>query len=346
MGFLFARLRAETCGLAEFESAIGVGPTFGPPWYRSQKEHMIGWIADYEGPGAYLRSPQLNPSARSVYARLNCAPSLVWIFGALEVPGVLWRQSVNDIAQEGRIGRMSRACGALRRAVPWSEVECRLLNQKPISPEEWRESCKNQLEARSRLREKAYNAAAHFSAQQHEEQDWTPVNIDKIISSLPEKTPSEREVMRKNANKWLTEGSVVQKGAASQLIEALDDLEEQERATLNAKLIATPIAQRVRAAFAKLPATETEVALVRVLLANPRSTSAELTSQMGWDGQSAWHMHFGTMCKRREADLWPANPAAARDGNFYSGILANFDEDGNVFEAKLELVDVLRDIAG
>ena len=59
-----------------------------------------------------------------------------------------------------------------------------------------------------------------------------------------------------------------------------------------------------------------------------------------------WHMHFGTMCKQREADLWPADPATKRDGNFYSGILADLDTNGNVFEAKAELVEVLRELVG
>ena len=346
LGVLFSRLRADTEGLAEFEAAICVGPNFGPPWYRSQKEHMIGWVADYEGPGAYQRKPKVNPSAASVYMGLNCAPALVWIYGALNIPRDQWRPTVDEISKGGAIGRMARACGALRKAVPWSVIEQHLRLQTPVSKEEWRAICGELLAARTRLRERAYGPAAHRATDQHEREKWTPMNIDTIVATLPDKTPAQREVMRVNAKRWLTEGSETQKSAASNLLTALDTLEEEERLALNAKIAATPLTERVRNAFAKRPPSETETTLLRVLLAHPKSTSAELTSHMGWEGQSAWHMHFGTMCKQREADLWPADPASKRDGNFYSGILADLDKNGNVFEAKAELVEVLRELAG
>ena len=30
-------------------------PLRRPPWYRSQKEHWLGWLREYDGPGYYGR---------------------------------------------------------------------------------------------------------------------------------------------------------------------------------------------------------------------------------------------------------------------------------------------------
>lgn len=85
------------------------------------------------------------------------------------------------------------------------------------------------------------------------------------------------------------------------------------------------MAQRVVEAFRAHPATETEVKVIRVLLANSGTTSTALSNRIGWSGQS-WHVHFGTMCKTREAWLWPAVTSELRDKQVWSGILANYDK--------------------
>ena len=121
-------------------------------------------------------------------------------------------------------------------------------------------------------------------------------------------------------------------------------LDDDERQAHKEMLESLSLAGRVQGAFTKTQPTDTEAKLVKVLLDAPGATSADLTKAMGWDGQ-AWHLHFGTMCKRREVDLWPADPAVSRDAHFYSGILANYSNDNSGFTAKNELVDVLRQIA-
>jgi hypothetical protein len=51
-------------------------------WYRSQKEHLQGWLDEYGGPGAYGRK---NPGqdARFFYNHLRCAAGLMWLAEAL-----------------------------------------------------------------------------------------------------------------------------------------------------------------------------------------------------------------------------------------------------------------------
>src|SRR5450755_1981595 len=47
-------------------------------WYRSQKEHWLGWLSEYDGPGAYGRTNS-NRSAEFTYNHINCAQMLFWL---------------------------------------------------------------------------------------------------------------------------------------------------------------------------------------------------------------------------------------------------------------------------
>jgi hypothetical protein len=162
------------------------------------------------------------------------------------------------------------------------------------------------------------------------------MSIDQIIQTLPEKSPEERARMRRNAENKKMSGPPKLRADAERLLAAIDSLETQEREAVHK----TPIAERVVQAFRKRPPSETEEKLLRVLLDNPGSTSSALTQALGWRAQS-WHLHFGTMCQNREADLWPAEPSKTHDKSFYSGILAEFDQDSATFTMKPEVVGAL-----
>ncbi len=113
----------------------------------------------------------------------------------------------------------------------------------------------------------------------------------------------------------------------------LTDVEEAER---RAAVAGMEIPERVVNAFTSMPPTETEQALLRVLLDNPDHTSQALSTKLGWGGQS-WHLHFGKMCERREHLLWDAEPAVTRDAEFYCGILANYSDLTHGFTMKPEV---------
>lgn len=127
--------------------------------------------------------------------------------------------------------------------------------------------------------------------------------------------------------------------SARQLLAALDAHEAHEQVAVADHVRTLPVAHRVSEAFTHEPMTETERKLVQVLLDNPGRTSSGLTQTLGWRGQ-AWHMHFGEMCKKREARLWPAEPAVTRDANFYCGILADLSE-ANTWTVKPDVADGL-----
>ena len=163
------------------------------------------------------------------------------------------------------------------------------------------------------------------------------MSIDKIIASIPEKSEADRAKMHTDAERLLSTGTAAQQADARRLIDALKAATLAERQRLNDLLSRMPMSVRVAEAFRKRPPTPNEEKIIRALLENPDSTSCELSQAYGFDSL-IWQMHFGNMAKAREADLWPAEPFATRDANFYCGILANFDPDGSRFTMKPEVV--------
>ncbi|MCA0045323.1 hypothetical protein [Celeribacter litoreus] len=94
--------------------------------------------------------------------------------------------------------------------------------------------------------------------------------------------------------------------------------------------------------------SETEWKALMVLLNHPGSTSEELTKHMGWEGKSAWHLVFGSFCRRLEHALGPAPKVKTRknaDGSpakFYIGLLADFDAATRTFNLKAQVSNALR----
>lgn len=166
------------------------------------------------------------------------------------------------------------------------------------------------------------------------------MSFDKIIASLPDKTAQERKKMRGNAEALLQNRDPQKAADAQKLLEALDETERREHEQLIGELKGMPIVERVIRAFTVEPMTETEAKIIQVLLDHPGSTNRKLSRELGWN-DNGFDLHFGTMCRNRSVYLWPAPDAEKRDGKFYSGILANYDEDGRSFTIKPEVVAAL-----
>ncbi len=100
-----------------------------------------------------------------------------------------------------------------------------------------------------------------------------------------------------------------------------------------------PLPDYARALTEATP-TETEITALRVLAANPGETSARLTALMGAQGNSAWHLIAGKLCRRLEPVLGPAPTTTERrdaDGKlarFYIGLIAKFDAQTRGFTLK------------
>ena len=93
-------------------------------WYATQKEHWLGWLGDYDGPGAYGRKKWKGRSAEFVYNHIGCPPMLLWL---AEAAGVS-RTKVMAAKRAALSAKRNRAthCAVLRRVIPWPLIEERL----------------------------------------------------------------------------------------------------------------------------------------------------------------------------------------------------------------------------
>lgn len=88
-------------------------------WYATQKEHWLGWLKEYDGPGAYGRSGRRR-SAEFVYYHIVEAAMLSWLIKAAGVERSLVAKATAAAAKEDNLMSKSRA---IRTRVPWSVVE-------------------------------------------------------------------------------------------------------------------------------------------------------------------------------------------------------------------------------
>ena len=122
----------------QLETDLWAGVGLGKAWYSSQKEHWLGWLGAYNGPGAYGRANWSNRSAEFVYNHIQCAPMLVWLAEAVGVPSDRLKAACVDVTKSG--ARYAAQCGAFRRAVPWAKIrECidllpKVREHTPFSP--------------------------------------------------------------------------------------------------------------------------------------------------------------------------------------------------------------------
>jgi hypothetical protein len=90
-------------------------------WYRSQKEHWLGWLSEYDGPGAYGRKTSVIRSAEFAYNHVLCPPMVLWLAEASGVKTSLILQAKKSALGASRA--LQGKCAAIRRIVPWSIVE-------------------------------------------------------------------------------------------------------------------------------------------------------------------------------------------------------------------------------
>jgi hypothetical protein len=120
-------LRQKIAGLvanqpltAAFELELAERTTARRVWYRSQKEHWLGWLGEYEGRGAYGRK-NWNRSAQFIYNHIGCPAMLVWL---VEASGLPRKQVSSAIAEALRTrSNFAAQCAVLRHTVPWQDVE-------------------------------------------------------------------------------------------------------------------------------------------------------------------------------------------------------------------------------
>lgn len=91
------------------------------PARTPHKKHWMGWLKDYDGPGAYGRSYH-DRSAEYVYNHLKSPGMLLWINEAAGVPilGAFYHWAHHQKRPK------STQAAAIRKRLPWRELEVRL----------------------------------------------------------------------------------------------------------------------------------------------------------------------------------------------------------------------------
>jgi len=100
------------------------------PWsggqYSSQKQHWLGWLSAYDGPGYYGRK-NWNRSAEFAYNHIVCPPMVLWLGEAAGIPKSIVEKAKRSALRAGP--HFPAQCGAIRKIISWQMIEV-LLGKK------------------------------------------------------------------------------------------------------------------------------------------------------------------------------------------------------------------------
>ena len=95
-------------------------------WFKTQHEHWLGWLDEYDGPGAYGRSTPAPEDALSVYNRIVDPEMLLYLASAAGVDSDVVGRARHSAASAST---KRQAAGRVRRLVPW-EIVARVLPER------------------------------------------------------------------------------------------------------------------------------------------------------------------------------------------------------------------------
>lgn len=118
--------------IKQFRDAIKKLPSDEPRvvpgvWYKTQKEHWLGWLGEYNSPGAYGRK-NWNRDARFAYNHVVCPELLLYLIRAIPLQPELI-EAVEAAYQQGT--SLMQKSGAIRKFVSWEVIEQALWQKQP-----------------------------------------------------------------------------------------------------------------------------------------------------------------------------------------------------------------------
>ena len=93
--------------------------------YKTQKDHWLGWLDPDSKTGTYPRRSGADRDAKYVYNHIVEPKLLVWLISAAGVNNDLVQAAIQ--AAESKTAMASKSA-AIRKIVPWAEVEAVLWN--------------------------------------------------------------------------------------------------------------------------------------------------------------------------------------------------------------------------
>lgn len=125
----------KSISIATFIAAIEGLPADPPRrsnvWYLTQKEHWLGWLGEYDGPGAYGRTSTRRRDARYAYNHIVNWQMLEWLIRAAGADDAT-NKAVQAASTHGTM--LQEKAAAIRRVVPWESVAVLLWSLPTISP--------------------------------------------------------------------------------------------------------------------------------------------------------------------------------------------------------------------
>jgi len=92
-------------------------------WYLTQKEHWIGWLFEYNSPGAYRRKATSGRDARFVYNHVVQPEMLVYLAEAAGVDRTSVARAKRVLSSDATL--MQKAA-QIRELIPWPVVAAAL----------------------------------------------------------------------------------------------------------------------------------------------------------------------------------------------------------------------------
>jgi hypothetical protein len=93
-------------------------------WYRSQREHWLGWLNEYNGPGYYGRKNHRR-SAKFIYNHIVCPPMVLWLGEAVGIPTKRVAEAKQAALSAGP--HLSAQSAAIRKVIPWEDIAALLI---------------------------------------------------------------------------------------------------------------------------------------------------------------------------------------------------------------------------
>lgn len=132
------------------QARIEIGVGFHGKWYRSQREHWLGWLAAKRIEAELKGEDPASLKARAVWQRLKCMPMMFWLAEAVGLNSTLLDQveeAASTAAEEN--GKDCAMHGkVIRGYLPWAEMESAILAAKPTDTDK---ACQAAQEAFERL---------------------------------------------------------------------------------------------------------------------------------------------------------------------------------------------------
>lgn len=111
------------------QQRIKIGVGFHNKWYRSQKEHWLGWIVFQELTARQKQREVSEILAKERWAGLNCIPMMFWLAETVGIDV----QTLDLVEKVADAESLKKPCDcpqhgkAMRQVLPWEKIETALL---------------------------------------------------------------------------------------------------------------------------------------------------------------------------------------------------------------------------